>query len=200
MNKNTEKENLRWILASRSPRRKELFKEIVPEFTVLPAVGEETAEAETPEQLVELLARQKAEEIAALPSAKGAAVLGADTVVSLDGKILGKPKDEADAIRMLSALSGRTHEVFTGVCLILRAGDSSPVVRIAHERTEVKFEKLSEKFIREYVASGSPMDKAGGYGIQDGGLVREIKGSYSNVVGLPVELLKAMIKDMPCSF
>ena len=123
------------------------------------------------------------------PCGKGAAVLGADTVVALDGRILGKPKDEEDAFEMLSALSGRVHEVFTGVCLLCPAGDAKEKTALRCARTLVEFETLSEAFIRAYIASGSPMDKAGAYGIQDGGLVRRIEGSYSNVVGLPLELL-----------
>lgn len=108
------------VLASASPRRRELLKELVPDFRVLPAKGEERADPSlSPEETVKELARQKAEEVTALIQNRECAVLGADTVVALDGKILGKPKDEADAFRMLSALSGRTHEVFTGVCLIL---------------------------------------------------------------------------------
>ena len=172
------------ILASRSPRRKELLKELCPAFEVCPALGEEKTDFSLPAcEVVKSLAFHKAKEVAALPSSLGAAVLGADTVVALDGRILGKPKDEEDAFEMLSALSGRVHEVFTGVCLLCPAGD-------AKEKTA---------FIRAYIASGSPMDKAGAYGIQDGGLVRRIEGSYSNVVGLPLELLGEMLKDLPLS-
>ena len=106
---------MEWILASASPRRRELLSELIDGFDVIPAKGEENASgAKTPEELVKMLAKQKAEEIAALPEAAQKAVLGADTVVALDGNVLGKPKDEADAFHMLSALSGRTHEVFTG--------------------------------------------------------------------------------------
>ena len=175
---------MRLILASASPRRRELLKEICPEFSVIPARGEERADFSLPpSEVVQALARHKAEEVALLPCAQGAVVLGADTVVALDGKILGKPVSEADAFRMLSALSGRTHEVFTGVAL---AADGK--VRTEYARTEVTFRPLSEQFIRDYIATGSPMDKAGAYGIQDGGLAEKITGSYTNVVGLPVEL------------
>lgn len=149
--------------------------------------------------MVKSLAFHKAKEVAALPSSLGAAVLGADTVVALDGRILGKPKDEEDAFEMLSALSGRVHEVFTGVCLLCPAGDAKEKTALRCARTLVEFETLSEAFIRAYIASGSPMDKAGAYGIQDGGLVRRIEGSYSNVVGLPLELLGEMLKDLPLS-
>lgn len=180
---------MRLILASASPRRRELLKKVYPAFEVLPARGGENADPSLPpEEFVKLLARRKAEEVAALPEAAGAAVLGADTVVVLDGRILGKPRDEADAAKMLSALSGRTHEVFTGVALV-----AGGVLRAGCARTEVTFLPLSEAFIRDYVASGSPMDKAGAYGIQDGGLVEKISGSYSNVVGLPLELCREML-------
>ncbi len=180
---------MRLILASASPRRRELLKKVYPAFEVLPARGGENADPSLPlDEFVKLLARRKAEEVAALPEAAGAAVLGADTVVVLDGRILGKPRDEADAAKMLSALSGRTHEVFTGVALV-----AGGVLRAGCARTEVTFLPLSEAFIRDYVASGSPMDKAGAYGIQDGGLVEKISGSYSNVVGLPLELCREML-------
>ena len=108
-----------WILASASPRRKELFAELVKKFEILPAKGEEKIEAGlTPTQLVKALATQKAEEVAALPIAEGKFVLGADTVVALGNEVLGKPKDEEDAKRMLTALSGRSHDVYTGVCIV----------------------------------------------------------------------------------
>ncbi len=182
-----------WILASASPRRKELFGEIVKTFEIIPAKGEENARENTPERLVQSLARQKAEEIAALPVAKGKGVLGADTVVSLDGEILGKPKDEADAWRMLKGLSGKTHEVYTGVCIVYRDCTGAQIVRTKSACTKVTFHALSDEYIKEYIASGSPMDKAGAYGIQDGGLVEKIEGSFTNVVGLPVELCKEML-------
>ena len=180
---------MRLILASASPRRKELLKELCPGFEVIPARGEERADfSRPPEEVVQALAARKAEEVAALPQAAGAAVLGADTVVVFRGEILGKPKDEADAVRMLSLLSGREHEVLTGTALI--AGGSE---YLSYARTRVTFLPLSDEFIRSYVASGSPMDKAGAYGIQDGGLVEKISGSYSNVVGLPLELCRQML-------
>lgn len=186
------------ILASASPRRKELLKKICPKFEICPARGEEKAELSLPaSEVVKALALDKAKEVAALPSSLGAAVLGADTVVSLDGKIFGKPKDEKEAFKMLSALSGRTHEVFTGVCLLCPAGEAEERTELRCARTLVEFQALSEAFIRAYIASGAPMDKAGAYGIQDGGLVKRIEGSYSNVVGLPLELLGEMLKKLP---
>ena len=181
------------ILASASPRRRELLKELVPEFRIIPAKGEERADPSlSPEETVKVLARRKAEEVAALVAARNCAVLGADTVVALDGKILGKPKDAADAFRMLSALSGRTHEVFTGVCLILPGGEKT----VRADRTEVEFYPLSEEWIGEYVAGGPPMEKAGAYGIQAGGLAKRITGSYSNVVGLPLERCRELLTPL----
>lgn len=185
-----------WILASASPRRKQLLKEVIPDFEILPAKGEERVYGNpTPSELVVMLATQKAEEISQSPVAKGKAVLGADTVVCLDGEILGKPKDEEDAVRMLTCLSGRSHEVYTGVCILYPNGDG--VSKIADfARTEVFFRALKQAEITAYVKTGSPMDKAGAYGIQDGDLVERIEGSFSNVVGLPVELCKDMLKKI----
>ena len=181
-----------WILASASPRRRELLAELIDRFEVIPAKGEERVQAGlSPRELVESLAAQKAREVAALPQARGKAVLGSDTVVVFRGEVLGKPKDEADARRMLSELSGNTHEVYTGVCIV--CGEEE---YIRSACTEVVFEKLTASQIEEYIVTGSPMDKAGAYGIQDGGLVKEIRGSYSNVVGLPMELLGEMIKNL----
>lgn len=187
---------MKWILASASPRRKQLLGEIIPSFSVHPAKGEEkTDDGLTPFQLVCALAKQKAEEVAGLDIAKGKAVLGADTVVALDGEILGKPKDEADAKRMLSSLSGRAHEVYTGVCICYPTPNGTSTLTDV-DCTKVVFNVLDEKWIDSYVAGGSPMDKAGAYGIQDGGLVERIEGSFSNVVGLPVELCKKMIAEI----
>jgi len=122
-------------------------------------------------------------------------VLGSDTVVALGKKILGKPKDEADATRMLKSLSGRKHCVWTGVCFAYTQKGKTKLKTFA-VKTAVYFNELSEEWIKAYVAGGSPMDKAGAYGIQDGGLVNEIKGSYSNVVGLPVERCKKAVQQI----
>jgi septum formation protein len=143
--------------------------------------------------LARKLATQKAREIASLPVAKGKAVLGADTIVALDSEVLGKPKDEVDAKRMLTALSDREHGVYTGVCFIgTHHGERVKFTDFAC--TKVLFERLTSEQIDKYIQSGSPMDKAGAYGIQDGGLVKSITGSYSNVVGLPVELCKTWLE------
>ena len=186
---------MKWILASASPRRKELFGEVVEKFEIMIATGEERAGSDCPATLVKALATQKAEEVAELPQAKDKAVLGADTVVVLDNEVLGKPKDEADAFRMLKLLSGKRHEVHTGVCILI-CKDKKVGCTVKSVKTSVYFNELSDEWIWNYIRGGSPMDKAGAYGIQDGGLVAKIKGSYSNVVGLPVELCKKMIKKI----
>lgn len=179
---------MEFVLASASPRRKELLKEVVEDFVVCPAKGEEIQTSLSAKKVVKELAKQKAEEIFYAGNTNKI-VLGADTVVALGKRILGKPTDEQDAIETLKSLSDRAHNVHTGVCFCYSSkGKVKSVCAVA--TTKVYFNALSEEWIRKYVASGSPMDKAGAYGIQDGGLVRKIKGSYSNVVGLPIELCK----------
>ncbi len=182
---------MEFILASASPRRKELVKEFAEEIRIIPAQGEEKAVAGTPRTLVEALSRQKADEVFSRVNNPQAIVLGADTVVSYGKKVLGKPKSEEDAFKMLKMLSGRSHFVYTGVCFIYFANGEKKYVNRS-VKTRVKFNKLSDEWITEYVKSGSPMDKAGAYGIQDGGLVKNIRGSFTNVVGLPVELCKKL--------
>ncbi len=184
---------MEWILASASPRRKELLKELLEAFEIIPSLADEEGVVGAPAQLVVELAKRKALEVALRPQAAGKVIIGADTVVALDGEVLGKPKDEADAFRMLSALSGRTHEVYTGVCMA-RTGKTGLESFAQFDCTTVRFKVLSPAFIRAYIRGGSPMDKAGAYGIQDGGLVEEIQGSYTNVVGFPQELAKEMIE------
>lgn len=181
------------ILASASPRRRELLSSLVHEFRVLPSGFEERAEGLSPRETALRFAEGKAREVFARYPA--ALVLGADTVVSLNGEIFGKPKDERDAARMLRALSGRTHAVITGVCLV-----GEGVFLLDAAETEVTFSDLTDELIGKYVGSGLCADKAGAYGIQDGyPLVKSYKGSYSNVVGLPTELLSAFLKEgMPC--
>lgn len=184
---------MQWILASASPRRRELLKEYIPEFESIPAKGEEIApKGLAPCDLVCALAQQKAAEVAALPQAKTKAIIGSDTVVVYDGKVLGKPQDATDARRMLTMLSGNTHQVYTGVCIILPDGDKM----LEFDCTDVEFEALDQAAIEAYIATGSPMDKAGAYGIQDGGIVKGIVGSYSNVVGFPCELFEKMLKKI----
>lgn len=175
---------MRFILASASPRRKELLEQIGVKFNILPATGEEVITKELPGEVVMELAKQKAEEVAKTAGAD-ALVLGADTVVVYEGKILGKPKDEADALRMLTILSGKEHEVYTGVALIDNRDQS---MENFFERTKVTMYPVSEEEIRDYIAGGEPMDKAGAYAIQGIGakFIQKIEGDYNNVVGLPM--------------
>ena len=136
-----------WILASASPRRKELLQQLIPTFEIIPATAEEQVTGNpTPAELVVMLAKQKALEIAQTTQAEGKAVLGADTVVAVDGEVLGKPKDEQDAVRMLTRLSGRTHEVYTGVCIVYT--DKEGVKKVTDfARTEVLFYALTQRQI-----------------------------------------------------
>ena len=177
------------VLASASPRRRELLASLGLEFTVLVPAIEETAKPdETPRAFAERLAAEKAAAVSVDP---GTTVIAADTIVVQEGTILGKPSDEAHAAEMLSMLSGKTHEVITGVCIRKNA-----VSRVFSVSTEVDFRKLTQAEIADYVSSGCPMDKAGAYAIQGGAahMVRAINGSYTNVVGLPLcELHKALI-------
>lgn len=179
------------ILASASPRRKELLKKLVPEFDIQPASGEECADLTLPpEEIVRTLAEHKAEEVFALHPE--ALVLGADTIVWFGGKLLGKPKDAQDAKDTLRALSGRRHSVFTGWCIL-----GQGVRRSGACRSDVLFHELSESFIDEYVAGGSPLDKAGSYGIQDDErLVARYEGSYDNIIGLPTEELRTQLRGI----
>lgn len=180
------------ILASQSPRRRQLLNQMgLRDFQIIPAVGEEVVPDNIhPAQAVELLSRQKAQEIAL--QFPDAVVIGADTVVSLDGKILGKPRDEQDAIGMLTALSGNTNTVYTGVTVC--QGDKIITRSVA---TQVNFRHLTAQEISAYVATGEPLDKAGGYGIQGLGglLISGIAGDYFNVVGLPIATLGQMLRE-----
>lgn len=181
------------VLASGSPRRRELMHQMgIDDFEILPAKGEENApEALTPAQLVEQLALQKAREVAALRP--DCVVIGADTVVALGDEVLGKPESEARAKEMLRALSGRHHQVYTGVAVLVGGEEYTHV-----ECTEVEFRALTDEEIDAYVATGEPMDKAGAYGIQGRActLIRGIRGDYYNVVGLPVCALHEMLAEL----
>lgn len=181
------------ILASASPRRKEILDEMGIDFIVEPSRYEENnAQDLPPDVLAKRQARGKALEVARRIAPK-VPVLGADTIVVLDGKVLGKPRDKADAARMLVALSGRAHEVLTGVAVVF--GDTI-CSRVA--RTEVSFREISKEEIEAYIETGEPMDKAGAYAIQGigGQFVKEIHGSRSNVIGLPKKLTLALLEEM----
>ncbi len=194
LNMTRERPNL--ILASASPRRSELLTSAGFEFEVMPAnVAEDHDGSEPPAPLVERLAQAKASDVAGRLEANAeAVVLGADTIVVLGGKILGKPVSEDDARRMLTALSGREHEVVTGVALVAAGGGRTVT---AHDVTRVVFRALTEPEIENYVRGGEPMDKAGAYAIQGiaSRFVTRIEGSYSNVMGLPVELVDRMLRE-----
>ncbi len=172
----------RLVLASASPRRRELMTLAGFDFEVITADVDEVLDPSlAPCELVMSLSFQKASAVAAENT--DATVIGADTVVVLEGKVLGKPHSESEAVQMLRSLSGNTHEVYTGVCII--KGDK---VHKFYECTKVTFWPLEDELIAEYVASKDPMDKAGSYGIQGKGcvLVKGIEGDYFNVVGFPV--------------
>lgn len=178
------------ILASASPRRKELLKQIVKEFEIIPAVGGENADLSLPpENIVCALAEAKCGEV--FEKFPDSLVIGCDTIVYFDGKVLGKPGTEAEAEETLKELSGKTHSVYTGVCVRTALKNVT-----AYDKTVVTFNDLSDEFIKNYVDGGSPMDKAGCYGIQDEGVVKSYDGSYTNVVGLPVELVEKVLKEV----
>ena len=179
------------VLASASPRRQDLLRAAGISFTVHPANVDETPIAGEPARVyAERLAREKA--LTVWKARPHDVVLGADTVVVVDEQILGKPEDAADAARMLRMLSGKAHQVITGVCIVRpgKPGESENV-QVASETTRVHMDEISDEDIREYVASGEPMDKAGAYAIQGmaSRWIPRIEGDYSNVVGLPVALV-----------
>ncbi len=179
------------ILASKSPRRKELLSVISREFRIIPAKGEENIpDGTSPKDAVLMLSRQKAAEI--YSRYKNETIIAADTVVAIDEKILGKPHSEEEAREMLRELSGRVHRVYTGVCVIFADGTTENFA----EDTAVEFYELSDKEISDYVATGEPMDKAGAYGIQEQGalLVKRIDGDFYNVMGLPIAELSRRLK------
>lgn len=183
------------ILASASPRRKELLEKIGLPFTVQPAKGEERITQKSPAAVVMELSRQKAEEIAAAQT-EDCIIIGADTVVARGDKIMGKPKDAADAKQMLRSIADDCHQVYTGVTLI-RTG-AHPQSVTFQEKTDVFFYPISDAELDAYIASGDPMDKAGAYGIQgDFAIyVKRIAGDYYNVVGLPIGRVYQELKRM----
>lgn len=191
------KNETRIILASASPRRRELLSQIGLEFEVMVSDVEEKVSSTLPERVVEELSAQKAQAVLqALGGSPGnVLVIGADTVVALEGQILGKPRSPEEAARMLRSLSGKAHAVYTGVTLLHRG--SGMQRKTFHERTDVIFCPLTEEEIAFYVSSGDCMDKAGAYGIQGifARYVEGIKGDYNNVVGLPVGRLYQEAKE-----
>ena len=184
--------NKRLILASGSPRRRELLDKFGIDYEILPAQGEESAPPElTPGERVKALAAQKAEEVAHRVNDPAAVILAAETLVELDGEVLGKPGASERARAMLRALSGREHRVWSGVCI--REGER---ILAESECTAVRFRALSDAEIEAYIATGEPMDKAGAYALQ-GGYAKHIQGicgDYYNVVGLPIGRLYQELK------
>ena len=186
-------------LASASPRRKELLRQVGLSFKVVPSTVEEKITKEKPDEVVEELSYQKAVDVCGRLAAEGKedfVVIGADTVVSAWGKILGKPSDKEEAARMLKDLQGGSHQVYTGVTLAWKYKDMAPMYATFSESTGVTMYAMTDEEIQRYVDSGEPMDKAGAYAIQ--GLfaahIQGICGDYNNVVGLPVGRLCQELK------
>ncbi len=181
-----------FILASKSPRRKELMKDICPSFSIVVSDIDESKSCYLPplEAVIDI-AYRKGEDI--FKTCKNDVVISADTIVTIDNLIIGKPKDKNDAKRILKLLSGRTHHVITAYTIF-----SNERIIKNHVISEVTFEDLSDQLIKDYISSGSPMDKAGAYGIQDNEkfhIIKSIVGSYTNVVGFPVEEIKSDLKS-----
>lgn len=203
------------ILASQSPRRRELLAQLDLDYVICPAEGEEQSEATLPQEYVKDLATCKAEEIAGCLMVDGqkwmdkvagsdwsvsnpTLIIGADTVVARGDEILGKPVDEADAVRMLRMLQGATHQVYTGVSLLVVKEGHIVNQKSFYEKTDVTFGPMEQQEIMDYVATKDPMDKAGAYGIQSGAakFIQKINGDYNNVVGLPIQRLYQEIKNL----
>lgn len=186
------------LLASQSPRRRELIQLIEPDVRFLSADVDETVPAGLlPEQIVQVLAEKKAraaQEMMTKEDQENTFIIGCDTIVSLDGMVYGKPSDEADAVRMLGELSGKTHQVYTGVSILYGSGYE---INFA-EKTDVTFKDLDEETILNYVETGEPLDKAGAYGIQGKGqeLIESFEGDYDNVIGLPVYRLGKILRTL----
>ena len=188
---------MKYVLASASPRRKEILENLGLDFVVITSDADESSEEKDPEALTEELSRRKAEAVRDCLESRGeldgeTVIIASDTVVYASGEILGKPKDKDDAERMIRMLSGNTHTVTSGVALIY---NSKTVT--AHSTTKVTFDELCEEFIESYVSSREPYDKAGAYAIQGRAaeVISKIDGCYFNVVGLPVNRLLRLAKE-----
>ena len=187
----TKQNKKRIVLGSASPRRKELLEQIGVEFEIKTSDKEEIYESIIPTEIVQELEEAEGNVIDTI-------VIGADTVVVHDNKILGKPSDEAEAFHMLKSLAGDTHQVYTGVAMLVY-GEDGEAKEICHaERTEVFVHEMSDEEIRNYIASGEPMDKAGAYGIQGkaAAFIEKIEGDYNNVVGLPIARIYQELKQL----
>ena len=189
------------ILASNSPRRKELLHQIGLSFSTMPALAEEKTEKTDPRDIAEDLSYKKAVEVAGREEDKGVGefvVIGADTVVSCWDKVLGKPADEKEAAEMLHLLEGKNHQVYTGVTIAWKYNDTKAMFTTFSEVTDVTLYSISNDEIEDYIKTGEPMDKAGAYGIQGSfaAYVQGICGDYNNVVGLPVGRLYQELKKL----
>ncbi|NPB08291.1 MAG: septum formation protein Maf [Aquificae bacterium] len=182
---------MRVILASSSPRRREIMKLLGLDFEVIPPKAEEKTESNNPVLLARKLAREKAYSV--WRENRDALVIGADTVVFFNGRVIGKPSDEEEAFSILRMLSGNWHTVVTGVALFFPGGKV-----VFHDAARVKFRDLEEEEIRRYVKSGEPMDKAGAYGVQGFGatLVEKIRGNFYTVMGLPVARIYTVLRGL----
>lgn len=185
------------VLASNSPRRQDLLQMLGLDFTVIPSkIEEKDFAALPPEEMVKELSKAKAEGVGTL--VENALVIGSDTIVMLEGEILGKPRNPEEAILMLKNLRNKDHTVLTGLALY---ETNSGRILVDYDRTEVSMGPISDDDIRNYIRTGEPLDKAGGYGIQGigGAFVESIRGSYYTVVGLPIHLLVKMLKEFGIS-
>lgn len=197
----------RIILASASPRRRELLEQIGIKFEIRVSDREEVFHSMIPEEIVRELALQKAENVAEMlkneeDGVRDCVIIGADTIVVRDGKILGKPGDDEEAFQMLRSLQGREHQVFTGVALLDFSEDGRENVTLHAEETKVFVDKMSDDEIRQYVKTGECRDKAGAYGIQGrfAAHISRIEGDYYNVVGLPAAYLYRQLRNILIAF
>jgi septum formation protein len=191
---------IKYVLASASPRRKELLEQVGISFEISPTHGDEIITKELPADIVEELSHEKACEVAegygCVSPNDVTVIIGADTIVAYDREIMGKPKDEADAVRMLNKLQGNKHQVYTGVTLVIIENGKQNIVTFS-EKTDVYMYPMSDEQIKAYVATKEPMDKAGAYAIQGrcAAYIKGINGDYNNVVGLPVaRLMQELLK------
>lgn len=186
------------ILASASPRRRELLDQVGIAYQVIPSKKEEVITCTKPWEIVMQLAKQKAEDVAGQVKRVGTIVLGADTVVSLEGEVMGKPADEAQAFAMLSKLQGKVHQVYTGVSFTVMKEDGTLHSHVFYEETEVYVSSMTEEEILRYVKTKEPLDKAGSYGIQGSfaAFIEKINGDYNNVVGLPIGRVYRELKNI----
>ena len=186
------------VLASASPRRLELLRQIGIEPEVIVSHVEEIVTSSVPGEVVMELSRQKAEDVAK-DQASGTLVIGSDTVVALDGKILGKPHDHKEAEEMIRGIAGRAHQVYTGVCMVLKGeSENEDVVCSFFDATDVEVYPMTEEEILAYANSDEPMDKAGAYAVQGffGRYIKGLKGSYANVMGLPISMVYQRMKEL----